>query len=526
MSFEQSIVSAAPPELRRCASATLLFALGALVFNLGRLIADGYAAINFPWELDYGEGIVWEQMRLMLEGRGYGAIDGFPAIVFHYPPLFHMLTAALASTTGMDGLAAGRTLALSSTLGLGLFAGLIAWKVVCEEAPRLVALICGTVAGLAVFSFWPIMFWAPLMRVDMTATLLSFAGVFTAMLSLKRPFLILAAAASFVAAVYTKQTMIAAPAAVFLTFLLLRPKLAWGFAAACSLLGLVVLATLAWSTDGGFLRHIFLYNVNRFDASRLVLVQNLILAHAFHFAVLAIGLRAYLSRELPASRGGGGLVALRARLAAAPGHTGFLLVSVYAVLSGLMTLTVAKSGSNVNYLVEWMAILAVLLGIVVRDAAAAVAGVASTASKRSVVSLLLLPSMIGFQALILTFSPSYADHRAEWRAGELQALRDMIRSADRPVISDDMVLLVRAGVPVQWEPAIFAELASTGMWNESPFVQRIRAGEFAFFITVGKQGNGLFDSRYNPAVAEAINTAYPIQQQAAGYTLHLPRERQ
>ena len=36
-----------------------------------------------------------------------------------------------------------------------------------------------------------------------------------------------------------------------------------------TVLGLLVLAALYWMTDGGFVRHIFLYNVNRFALSRL-----------------------------------------------------------------------------------------------------------------------------------------------------------------------------------------------------------------------------------------------------------------
>ena len=54
-----------------------LFALVATLCEFGGSLGDGYRAIRFPGELDYGEGIVWEQMRLMVAGRGYGAIDGF-----------------------------------------------------------------------------------------------------------------------------------------------------------------------------------------------------------------------------------------------------------------------------------------------------------------------------------------------------------------------------------------------------------------------------------------------------------------
>jgi hypothetical protein len=76
-----------------------------------------------------------------------------------------------------------------------------------------------------------------------------------------------------------------------------------------------------------------------------------------------------------------------------------------------------------------------------------------------------------------------------------------------------------------WEPAIFAELASQGLWDEEPFVRRIRRGEFSMFITVGTRGSRLFDSRYNPLVSEAMNEFYPVRESLAGYTLHLPQQR-
>jgi hypothetical protein len=98
-----------------------------------------------------------------------------------------------------------------------------------------------------------------------------------------------------------------------------------------------------------------------------------------------------------------------------------------------------------------------------------------------------------------------------------------VRAADRPVISDDMVLLLRAGKEVPWEPAIFSELASTGRWDESLIIDRIRSGSIAFVVTVGTRGQILFDSRYNKPVADAIDQTFPRKIQKGWLTLHLPR---
>ena len=64
--------------------------------------------------------------------------------------------------------------------------------------------------------------------------------------------MILTSATLFVAAVYTKQTSIVAPAAVFLTFLLVRPRLAWQLARGVRRHGTGLLGALELATDGGF----------------------------------------------------------------------------------------------------------------------------------------------------------------------------------------------------------------------------------------------------------------------------------
>ena len=54
-----------------------------------------------------------------------------------------------------------------------------------------------------------------------------------------------------------------------------------------------------------------------------------------------------------------------------------------------------------------------------------------------------------------------------------------LRAADHTITSDDMVLLLRAGKEVPWEPAIFAELASLGRMDETLIIDRIRSGPIA-----------------------------------------------
>ena len=76
----------------------------------------------------------------------------------------------------------------------------------------------------------------------------------------------------------------------------------------------------------------------------------------------------------------------------------------------------------------------------------------------------------------LVASPYPSPTWSREREAELRHLSAIVRPSDKPVISDEMVLLLQSGQRVMWEPAIFAELASTGAWDEWPFVGQVRRG--------------------------------------------------
>ncbi|MEA3039862.1 MAG: hypothetical protein QOE79_2375, partial [Sphingomonadales bacterium] len=376
------------------------------------------------------------------------------------------------------------------------------------------ARLCGAFAALVALAFWPVGYWAPLMRVDMLAFALGLAGIRFGLASLRRAAFIYAAALCFVAAIFTKQTAIAAPAATFLVLLVVRPRTAWAGIGACVFLGTAVLAALALATDGGFLRHIFLYNINRADYSRLAWIARQGLLHLFFFSAALFAIFRGLAERLPAYRGLGWRAA-RDTLRERDGDAAFLLLLAFLAGTSLMLALVAKSGSNLNYFIEWMLAASVFAGLAVRDAA--------SAARPSLVAA-LVPAALGAQVLLLPGSPPWAVSMAPARQPGLRQLEAAVRASPKPVISDDMVLLMRAGKRVMWEPAIFAELASEHAWDERPFIARIRAHEFGFFVTVGSRGSRLFDSRYTPAVAAAIDAAYPGRRLVAGYTVHLPPE--
>lgn len=481
-----------------------------------------YHAVTFAFELDYGEGIVWQQMRDIVAGRGYGQIAVFPGLVFHYPPLYHLLTAGLSHFSGLDQLAAGRFLSASSTVLTAVVIALTIKQMTSADGALRAAWICGLIGGLTVFSMVPIFNWSLFMRVDMAGFLFSFAGLYFGLRALDHGRLIHLAALCFVAAVFTKQTNIAAPIAVFATLLVLCPRTAFSGIATGLIIALAALVALIWQTDGGFLRHIISYNINRIELARLLMIRSIVGEHFLYLCAASFGAFHFVQRRKLKYRGLSWFE-IREKLANSTGDAQYAMVAAYAVTASLVLLTIIKSGSSYNYFIEWMFLLSLFIGLALREAGLYAFNEGGTTV--SINRAALIPLAISVQALILAAMPPWASwHWKPNRQAQLLSLSQMVRSTDKPVISDDMVILLRSGKPVLYEPAIFAELSSGHIWDQGPFIAKIRNRDFAFFITTDDRGSSLYDSRYNPDVADAIAAAYPKVRKIADLTVHFPAE--
>jgi len=507
---------------RAVATLVLLLLGGVLLWRLKLFVAAAGAAIADPRELDYGEGIVWQQMRMMFDGRGYGPIDGFPSIVFHYPPVYHGVVWLVSRLGGLDELAWGRAVSAVSTLTAALMVGLIGARQV-SDAGRWTRLVCGAIVGVAALSCWPVLYWGALMRVDMIASALTLSGFYLAMRAVERPRLIYLAAIAFVAAVFAKQTMIAAPAAAFGALLLLRPRVALVGLATSVSLGLVLLITLGIATDGGFLRHIFLYNINRFDFSQLWLNGALIWIQVVY---LLSALAGFCICALSVARKTGvasGISGMWARLKNNDRSVEDVMILSYATFATGMLVLGAKVGSSSNYFIEWLMVSCALVARAEKPAVELAFNACQLKFGQTLLALIVPISLIVQAMALPQTTPASRALSARGRA-EVAALAKLIRDADRPIISDNMVLLIQNGKEVVWEPAIFAELAHTGFYDEHLIVQKIRRQDFAFIVTTGRRGSGIFDIRYNPAVSDAIGTAYPREVLLAHLIVHFPRD--
>lgn len=503
------------PARRWLGTIALIVLTAGLAGNVVKLVLTGLNAIGYPFELDYGEGIVWQQMDSIVAGRGYAPLQTFPAIVFHYPPVYHLLTALAAALTKIDPLTAGRAISWLSTLGC---AGIIArwtWLAMPKTGDRRAMQLGAVLAGAIFIGSPTALTWSSLMRVDMLSTLLTLACLWQTLSAIDRPGRLPLAAVLGALAVYTKQTAIVGPACAFILLWCVRPRLAWTFFAWCGGLALAALAIALATTRGEFLNHVLLYNVNRFAPDRWQLLLSIILSQVICAGIaVAMVVQAWNTLR-PTS-----FSAFRDRLTSDPAARALALGLIYFIARTLMFPMVLKSGASDNYLIDWFSVTAVFVGLGIVAVAAALRNGTNWPSAL-VFSLVLIG--LPLQAVRLTvLYNGVKDTAAEARLSSVAA---RIAASPRPVISDDMVLLRRAGQQVVYEPAIAAELAHKGRYDEAGFAAMVRRGAFGFFITRGRRGDGMFDERWNPAVADAMDVAYPVTVSVDDLTLHLPAKR-
>ncbi len=487
----------------------LIFAL--LIKQLFVFLGNGYFALNWPFEIDYAEGIVWQQTNAMFTPQAYGSIFGFPAIVFHYTPFFHVMTRVIVAMTGFDTLYSARALSLVSTLATAVLVAKIATLSVHRETTERTPVIAGVIGGLCVFSLYPVLIASPVMRSDMFAIFWSFFGFYLGLRAFVTPRLIYAAAICFVAAVFTKQTAIAAPLAIFGMYLWLRPRLAVQGVAVCLILGLVLVLGLSWATSGGFLKHIFLYNLNRIS---LVMFPGVAALVVQQLPFVACALFVIAQRRSTLKERLAGQSARHATLGQA--DVCLIGVSLYCATAMLMTLTALKSGSYLNYFVEWLCVIAVLVGMGMDD----ILGIWSRLkTESSIKARELVLAMAAPAACILqpigVVNPVLG---SSWHVGDRadkEALLAEVKMARGPIISDEMVMLIRGGKPVVWESMIFAELAATGVWDEKPFLDKIRKHEFSMLI-VGPR------HVFSENVWNAFRAEYPVKRAFGDFTMYLP----
>ena len=483
--------------VNRWAAPAALIAAGAwLLLQLAGtswlFVRHDWAAVTFPYPLDYGEGPLLDQAvgLAQLENIYRPDLSAPPYRGANYPPLFPLLQAPFAAIVG-PAFWYGRAIAAASALAAALFIGLTLHTLTRD-------ILAAVVGGLLLLAFPYILHWSPLNRVDSLALGLSTAGLFVVARWPHRRAGIIAAALLLTAAIYTRQSYaLAAPLASFVWLLREPPRRrAFELAGLVAGLGIALLLLLQLVTGGGFFLHTVVANVNPFFWGSVRYHVDEMVTHIWPLL---------------------GAAAVFALAGAVLRPAAWWLIAPYLLGAAASALTIGKTGSNVNYLFELCAALSL--------AAGAILGAAGRS--RWLQALLCLGLALQVSVMAGWSRENYEGRVMDKIAqrDEIARLLDIVREAPGPVLADEyMGLVPLAGKRLQYQPFEFKQLAEAGVWDEQPFARQLDEHAFPVILIYDPPTWNSFGERWTGRQRLYISTGYRAAERLADTVVYRPPE--
>jgi hypothetical protein len=446
--------------------ALVVLHVGVLVYHLGLTLA-------FPYDLNYGEGYVLNDAVRLAHGQPlYVDLQQFPMVRSPYPPLFPVLWSLLLPLTGPT-LLGGRALEVVSLVGIAALVGWSAWRVTRGIWPAVAAV------GLIVGS--PFVYqWAGYARVDLLALLFAVGGVLAAQWLRGWRGLVLAALLCTLA-VWTKQTTITAAFAVGVALTLRDWRQGLAFVAMLCIPSLFLGAALNAATDGEFFNHVVLGN-----ASNPILPAR---------AAIYVGTFVFLDLVALAA----GVWWLRRAMAGRPSP-----VAVYLPVALLAVYSAGNGGSSVNYLIEPVLALALVVPFAWRALPPASSLAGPLFAVLQLAMLLHWPNAFGTSYLAesaIGRTPTAID------ASIGAQLDEVVSATPGDVISEPARFAVRAGREVYVQPIDLRAEQLHGRWQAQPLVGALASGRFTRVITAFN----LFPTEAERAIAAHFTLTETLQ---------------
>lgn len=418
-------------------------ALTGLGYLAGLTLWLALRGLFFPYQLDYGEGLLLHFVNEWAHGRPiYGPIGQYPYVTANYPPLSMALALVLTPILGVT-YTAGRVWTL---LALGALAALIAAWVRRAGGRWLPAL-----AASLLFVGSPYIYhWAPLFRVDLTGLALSLGGLYLVRLAFPpaatdrpaKPHLLWGAILLFVAGLYAKQSFLFAPLAA-MAYLVIRVgwRQATRLAVGMLLLGGGLFLAIQIGTRGGLWQGLVVSNVNPFLWPEFAQqVANFVRT----FGILFVLTGWYLLDKF-------GLDRRRSF------RDGLEPLDLYLPAALASVLLAGKAGAWENYFFEALAALCLGAGI----------GLARLARRGNAAVTWLAPALILIQVALMWHSPRSAQQYLALTERSNQAIEPLLDRLPDPILSEDMGLLVTNGKTMDYCSFQYSQLARAGRWDQS-----------------------------------------------------------
>lgn len=478
--------------LIRLLSLILLFA--ALAAGLGTFLERNGKATLFPYPLDYGEGPLLDQALRLSHLRNIYDNDLIspPYAISNYPPLYPLVQVPFVWIFG-PAFWYGRAISVAALLAAALFIGLTIRAITGDK-------LAGLAGGAMLVTFPYVLHWSALARVDSLALGIICAALFVLVRFGESRQGLLGAGALFAAAILTRQSFaLAAPFAGFVWLLRgadrKRALVLAGWTAGLLLASFLLLSLLS---KGGFYFHIVDANINTFYWSRAEAFFREFLSHTSGLAAAGI---LFLLTGPWLWKG----KSARIWWLAAP----FLIGSIAS------SLTVGKSGSNVNYFLELCAAFALMAG-------ACIARLNRTPWVRAVLILLLATQLWTME----WWGRKNYYHRISEpmrRAGEIAALHRIVQEANGPVLADEhMGLIPLSGKTIYYQPFEMKQLQESGLWNPTFFLESIRGGKFPVILIYEAPDYNSRAQRWSTEVYSYINKFYVPEGRIYDTVVYVP----
>jgi ABC-type glycerol-3-phosphate transport system permease component len=454
-------------------------------------VRHSLAALAFTYPLNYGEGPLLDQAARLADLKNIYPADLSkpPYVVSNYPPLFVLLQAPLVWAFGPE-FWYGRFISLASTI-----------TTACLIAATLNAFTrdktASAAGGLTFLAVPFVVHWSSLDRVDMLGLALSWGGLYALVRRPDRRGVILAVLL-FVAAIYTRQTFaLAAPLAAFAWLLAGgQGRRALALATLTGGLSLLLLGALSTLTGGGFFFHTVTANANEFRweqvSSNLSTLQGLM-------PLLLVGGVAFV------------VLGLRART------TSWWLVGAYLAGSAAAAILIGKVGSDVNYLLELSAALALAAGALI----------ARYASRLGARSALLLALGVQVAIMVQASQYVYAGFQADVIAqkASLTRLEGIVDDSKGPVLADEYAgLLPLDGRRIYLQPFEMTQLQRDGRWDQEALLRSIKRRKFpVILIWKPSYAADIERERWTRGMLEAIEENYEPAHTHAGTVVYRPK---
>ena len=450
-------------------------------------------AIPHPFSLDYGEApLVDQAMRLGSGQNIYRAdLSSPPYTISNYPPMYVSLLTIGVKLFGPDGaFYFGRIISALSAWAAAVFLVLIVYS---QTRDRIAALS----AGLVLLAFPFVVYWSPLLRIDMLALALSLAGLCLLVWKPVTPRGLVGVALLLTAAIFTRQSYgLAAPFAAFVWLVVRDWRQALKLALLVGGLSLFLFLLLNTLTRGGFFFNIVTANVNEFKMDLLEYNWERVREAALILLYIAGASLLLIPRWNPL----------------------WTLAAPYLIGATISAATIGKIGSNVNYLMEFCAALSLAAGVVIAWSRAHLPFHVLRAAL-----LVLLAVAVG--SMVHKTLDEYTWDLRERRAArtELNELKALVAETPGPILADEyMGMLTLAGRPLVIQPFEVTQLAWAGTWDQTPLLESIRNKEFGAIILYDRPW---VNERWTAEMLEAITQSYTLVDRVAENKIYKAAER-